>query len=44
MFEDFSPEILSDAYTETLPEDEWVGDVLGDADDYIGQLIEGDKM
>ena len=43
MFE-INDEILSDAYTEQLPEDEWVGDVLGEVDDYIGQLIEGDKM
>jgi len=41
---DINDEILSNAYTEQLPEDEWVGDVLGEVDDYIGQLIEGDKM
>ena len=44
MDEFFSDELLGNAYTEQLPEDDWVGDVLGAADEYIGQFIEGDKM
>jgi len=36
-------ELLSEAYTEQLPEDDWVSAILGDVDDTLEQMW-GDKM
>lgn len=37
-------QLQEDMHTETLPEDEWVGDILGSVDDNTRQYIEGAYM
>lgn len=37
-------DLLSIAYTEQLPEDDWVAAILGDPDDALDAVIWGDKM
>ena len=46
LFEDTKTltQLGSQLYTETLPEDEWVGDILGSEDDAISSTIEGAYM
>ena len=43
MNDTFSEELMTDAYTEQLPEDDWVSAILGDVDDTLEQM-RGDKM
>ena len=46
LFEDTKTltQLGSQMYTETVPEDEWVGDILGSEDDAISSMIEGAYM